>query len=407
MYREHAPGLPFPVELGAELVHGGSDAFRRMVTAAGAVELDVASSMYVAERGGIRPGEGALWGAVERFIDALRAEDGHADRSVAKALEEIAERDPAVREGREMVLSYVRGFHAADPGRMSARGLVVSEGDQGTAGGENRRVLGGFGRVLDWLASALDPARDRLLLRTVAKRVRWSAGRVTIDTEVDGEARERIEGAAAIVTVPLGVLQAPEDAPGAIRFEPGIDDVREALDRLAFGHAVKVALRFDASFWERQRSAAGETLGDLAFLSVPDTPLAVWWTQLPVRAPLLIGWAGGEEAHGLAGRSRGAMQDLALEVLARAFDRSPSSLRRALVSFHHHDWSRDPFARGAYSWVPLGGVEAARVLERPVEDTLFFAGEATHAHGDFGTVPGAIETGVRAARDVLAALEGH
>ena len=74
------------------------------------------------------------------------------------------------------------------------------------------------------------------------------------------------------------------------------------------------------------------------------------------------------------------------------------------MSFHHHDWSRDPYARGAYSWVPLGGMDAAATLARPVDDTLFFAGEATHAHGDFGTVPGATETGIRAAEDVLAAL---
>jgi monoamine oxidase len=70
-----------------------------------------------------------------------------------------------------------------------------------------------------------------------------------------------------------------------------------------------------------------------------------------------------------------------------------------------HDWSRDPFARGAYSYVLVGGVNARATLAAPVENTLFFAGEATSTDGQGGTVNGALESGQRAAAQAARSLE--
>jgi monoamine oxidase len=65
-----------------------------------------------------------------------------------------------------------------------------------------------------------------------------------------------------------------------------------------------------------------------------------------------------------------------------------------------HDWTGDPYTRGAYSYALVGGALAGKRLMRPVEDTLFFAGEAI-GEGDSGTVPAAIASGRRAARQIL------
>jgi monoamine oxidase len=69
-----------------------------------------------------------------------------------------------------------------------------------------------------------------------------------------------------------------------------------------------------------------------------------------------------------------------------------------------HDWEHDPFARGAYSYARVGGADAPRRLEKPIDGMLFFAGEATDLEGCTGTVDSAIATGRRAARQVLRAL---
>jgi monoamine oxidase len=73
-----------------------------------------------------------------------------------------------------------------------------------------------------------------------------------------------------------------------------------------------------------------------------------------------------------------------------------------LDGWAYHDWSADPFSRGAYSYLRVGGAGAPRALARPVAGTLFFAGEATSTD-EIGTVSGAIASGLRAAREVLRA----
>jgi monoamine oxidase len=69
------------------------------------------------------------------------------------------------------------------------------------------------------------------------------------------------------------------------------------------------------------------------------------------------------------------------------------------------DWQADPFTLGAYSWVPAGAIHAPAVLAASIENTLFFAGEATNFEGHSGTVHGAIATGYRAAGEILAGIE--
>src|SRR6266550_822583 len=79
-------------------------------------------------------------------------------------------------------------------------------------------------------------------------------------------------------------------------------------------------------------------------------------------------------------------------------------LEEQLDASASHDWRADPFARGAYSYIGVGGNGAPRALGRPVDGTLFFAGEATNG-AEIGTVAGALSSGRRAAREVLRALE--
>src|SRR5262249_40394988 len=94
----------------------------------------------------------------------------------------------------------------------------------------------------------------------------------------------------------------------------------------------------------------------------------------------------------------------ALQSLATALGLSLQKVRSHLEQSFMSDWHSDPFSKGAYSYAPSGHLSAREALAHPVEDTLFFAGEATHTGGFSGTVHGAIATGRRAARDVLASL---
>lgn len=91
----------------------------------------------------------------------------------------------------------------------------------------------------------------------------------------------------------------------------------------------------------------------------------------------------------------------ALSETAQCLNLSEEEVKEKVEGSFYHDWVSDPFTRGAYAYVRVGGFGSREILGRPVEDTLFFAGEATSTDGSAGTVHGAIRSGVRAARQCV------
>lgn len=122
---------------------------------------------------------------------------------------------------------------------------------------------------------------------------------------------------------------------------------------------------------------------------------------MPIREPCLVGWAGGPRAAAMAGLSDDAVVHRALVSLSRQLGISRPRLERALAGGWTYDWASDPYARDAYSYAGVGGAMAGQLLARPVEGTLFFAGEAASHEGRNGTVDGAIASGRHAAARLL------
>jgi monoamine oxidase len=185
-----------------------------------------------------------------------------------------------------------------------------------------------------------------------------------------------------------------------VQFVPELPQTKQnAIDHLIMGNVVKISLRFRSRFWEGLEVVLGdrkENFFDLGFIYYPDVPFPTWWTHLPVRGPVLVGWAGGAQTR----RVRGDLVAQACDSLARIFNTSVKKISDELEASYTHDWHADPFARGAYSYVPVNGLESQRVLGEPVEETLFFAGEAMSI-GHIGTVHGAIMSGELAAEEML------
>jgi len=221
---------------------------------------------------------------------------------------------------------------------------------------------------------------------------RGGPGSLTRDEEF------RVAARRAIVTLPLGVLQLPSRAAGAVYFTPPLKDKRLALDGLVSGAVIKAALLFRTPFWEELDRARYR---DVSFFHSPQAAFPTFWTALPERAPLLIAWAGGPKAARL---SRVAAPDIvhqAVTSFASVLGTRTGIEERLAAAWVHH-WQQDPFARGAYSYVAVGGHGARRALAEPLLDTLFFAGEAADHEGEHGTVAGALQSGTRAARQALA-----
>jgi monoamine oxidase len=293
----------------------------------------------------------------------------------------------------------VEGFDAADPRRISARAVRDEWTDPAAASGTQSRPLGGYGDLMASLARRAAAGNCRLHLHSVVTRVKWSHDHVEVSGVTRGD-RYTVTAARAIVTLPLGVLQ--QGAARGVRFVPALTAKREALHALSGGAVLKVMMQFRAPFWEKVQR---ERFRDAAFFHAWRAPLRTVWTTVPLRSPLLTAWAGGPPALRLLRQGRPRQIGAALNSVQSIFG-PRIDVRTELQNWWLHDWHHDPFARGAYSYVNVGGAGAREQLAAPLEDTLFFAGEATDHAGESGTVAAALGSGARAAQELIERTPG-
>ena len=199
------------------------------------------------------------------------------------------------------------------------------------------------------------------------------------------------------------MLKAPANAEGAVAFNPPLPPEKQrALAKLIMGPVRKIVLRFATPFWEELE---GGRYRDAAFFQSRDGAFRAYWTQVPVRAPFVIAWAGGPAADALETHDDADAGALARDEFGALLG-APDAAAHAYVGYATHDWQRDPHFRGAYSYVAVGGEGARAALGAPVAERLFFAGEATADDSEGGTVAGALQSGMRAARQVIGAMRG-
>jgi monoamine oxidase len=366
-------GLDIPVEVGAEFIHGEARSTRALLRAAGVKAIDSVREQRTLEGGQLRPANG--------FAEARRAVQGASLEKDVSFHQFLAMRG-LPQKTKKLATLMVQGFDAADPRRVSARSIIEEWGEGGSLGDSQPRPQGGYGPVLDWLARSLVARGVQVRLQSFVQRIEWRRGSVLARGRFFGEPFA-VRAKRAVVTLPLGVLQSRE-----VSFSPALAAKREALKKLASGPVIRVAMRFDHAFWESR--APG-----VAFFHNPKAPFPTFWTPLPMRALLLTAWAGGPKAARLTGSTERRLIARALASIRSVFPKATE-----LMAAYAQDWLQDPFARGGYSYVLVGGENAREQLAAPLDDALYFAGEATDRE-EAGTVAGALRSGTRAAREIL------
>ena len=401
---ERSDALRVPIELGAEFLHGEASEVAEVAREAGLLLCDVRGDRWRVDGKRLTNVED-FWGDVETVLGKLRA-DREPDRSFQDFLD-TGPGGPKLARARAIAREYVAGFHAADPALISERALAGGGAPEEPAEERTARVVDGYDQVPRWLARELDGIVET---GVVVRSIRWRRGAVTVDAaERAGGAPRRYEGTGVIVTVPLGVLIAG-GGDGSIVFEPEPRAHLAAARQLAMGDARRIVLAFDEPIWEqvpKSRLPKEAAISMMSFLHGDDPSFPVWWTMMPLRAPVLVGWAGGVRATSMIGVPAAEVIDRAAGALARSLGMTKRHIAGAITDAWTYDWGSDPFARGAYSYSMVGGSDAAKTLSRAVENTLFFAGEACDGGGRNGTVHGAIASGVRAARQAVRTRRKH
>ncbi|HVU18113.1 MAG TPA: NAD(P)/FAD-dependent oxidoreductase [Candidatus Didemnitutus sp.] len=385
-------GWPIPIELGAEFVHGGNDAFWRMARRTRLAVEKVSPHHWVrtAREIGSEPD---LQGRIARVTSQI-----HPRKAGNMSFAGYFRKHPFKGDPRDWQIAseFVEGFEAAPRDQISARSLAgVSFEEE-----KQFRVPRGYDTLVTAVARMAAARGVDIRLNQEVKMIRWRRGEVTVESTAAGHVAS-VHASTAIITLPIGVLQSSSGRP-AVRFAPELSALRALVRRMGIGHVFRLNLRFTSSAWRTLRRPPLDGRGPLGFLHSSTRPMSVWWSLSD--HPVLVGWSGGPAAVALGRQSLRARIRRAIAALGSLCQQSPAFLASHLAGAIEHDWTRDPFARGAYSFIGAGPDHAAAELATPIERTLFFAGEATAPSNEVGTVHGALASGLRAAREVNAVM---
>ena len=396
----HDERLPHAIELGAEFIHGSAEELVNLLASAQIVPYTIEGHRWRMRCGRLTR-VGDFWQQLHVVMRHLKP-DGE-DESFADFLKRAPGGRGAV-EARALAHQFVEGFHAADARLISRKALA--DGGSPSEDAEEQRIMrtsGGYDGLTAFFARGFE---ERICMETVVDRVEWVRGSVAVFAESKRGGRRSVRARAAIVTSPLGVLLAAAGEEGTIQFSPEVPIVEKMRSRLIMGSVARVVALFRGRWWTDKLSAAPSkaSFDDLSFLHGDADDFSVCWTLHPAHLPALVCWGGGPNGQHLAGLPYEERVGRAIAALAKNFGVTRRRIESQLEAAWVHDWDTDPYSRGAYSYSLVGGSKAAAQFARPIENTIWFAGEAADAEGRNGTVHGAIGSGRAAARAVARAV---
>lgn len=376
----------FPVDLGASWIHGHrGNPLTALAADAGAptvaTDVDNAAAWWADGRplsDRERGRQAALGDAFEAaLVDAQRAAR---DAPLAEVLSKVSQQVAQTRSDRALLAQWANSAIEHEyAGALSRLSTFWFDG-AATFPGEDRLFPSGYGALPRHLAAGLDVRLD-----TPVMRIAWRRDPIELHTPRGVHTARRL-----VVALPLGVLRS-----GDVAFDPPLPPSRrEAVhEGLAMGLLNKVALRFEGAFWPVERD----------WLQVVDAAPGEFaeWVSLhrSTGRPALFGFNAAAAAERIERLDDAATVALAMRRLRGVFGRGVPSPVAAQVS----RWKADPWARGSYSFVPVGSTPAQRrVLGEPLDERVVFAGEHCHATHP-ATVHGAYLSGLEAARRLAAA----
>jgi monoamine oxidase len=395
------PDCDCPIELGAEFIHGKPPEILDLLRKAKTEITEVQGDAWCAEEDRLSPC--GFWDEIDQILQKM--DDSTPDESFAAFLDRYC-RSPktkAQERAKQRAQSYVSGFNAADPALVGVHWLVNEmQAEEKIEGGRAFRCRNGYKDLLDVFQQEIKNYNITVHTETVVQKVHWNAGSVKVGVR-DQKSESTLEARRVLITLPVSLLKAPVGQPGVVQFAPELPgDKKAALDKLEMGKVIRVTLRFRERFWDSIKPASARgSLSNMSFLFGQDDWFPTWWTAHPAKSPIITAWAPFRSAERLSGKTPSFVVEHSLQTLSTLLRVSESELEKMLEDTHFHDWQTDPFSLGAYSYGKVGANEAQQVLTEPIQDMIYFAGEATDTSGNNGTVHGAIASGYRAAKQIL------
>jgi monoamine oxidase len=391
-----------PIELGAEFIHGlPAEVLEQLQKSE--IEEVAGQNWCVSEQ---RISPCSFFSQVDSILDAL--DDSLPDESFLAFLERKfpnPSHDAGLEDAKRRATAYISGYNAADPTLVGVHWLVAGmRAEEKIQGHRAFRSTNGYADLLGAYSRQIARCDITIRTSTVVESIVWTPGLAQVNTRSE-ESSSTLATPQVLFTLPLSLLKSSQEV-GAVKFVPPLPREKiDSLDKLEMGEAIRIVLQFRHRFWDsiHATSHTQNTLSNMSFLFSDDGSFPTWWTTMPRKQPLITGWAPFRCAAKLSGNDQPTVVRQALRTLSSLLGVSVQNLESWLDTAYFHDWKTDPFSRGAYSYGKVGAVSAQQMLGTPLENTLFFAGEATDTSGNNGTVHGAIASGYRAAQEIIRA----
>jgi monoamine oxidase len=239
----------------------------------------------------------------------------------------------------------------------------------------NWRVLKGYGALIGDAGAGLTTMLD-----CEVRGIDHSGKRLRIDTLKGPIAADRV-----IITIPTSVM-----ASERLNFTPALPQKIDAARGLPLGLDNKLFMALDG---------AEEFAKEVRLFGRTDRKGTGGYHLRPFGRPMIEAYFGGGLAAELEAGGEAAFFEFACSELVGLFG---SAFARRLKPIRVHCWGRDPFALGSYSSALPGFADCRKTLAEPVDNRLFFAGEACSPNF-FSTAHGGFLSGVAAAEQAIAA----
>jgi len=363
--------FPQPIEGGAEFIHGKAAQTMKLLKVAGLTYTKVTGKFYRRNKSSFIVDEQntAGWEEMLKQMASLKE-----DLSLSHFLDQYFS-DDSYHQLREQALGFAEGFDLADPSKVSVKTLYREWSHQAN----DHRVDDGYAALVKFLVKDCRKRGCKLISGCIVKTLEWEQHMVKITT-LDNQVYNAEQ---SILTVPLGVLQ--EKGGLSISIQPPVPTYFEAASKIGYGKVIKIVLAFKSRFWKKDAGF---------FLSEDD--FSAWWTQLPSTAPVLTGWAGGPKAEALSWQGSSVLLEKAMKSLSDLFLLDVMTLKESLEGWHVFNWQKQKSILGGYSYATPETEAALLVLNTPIDETIFFAGEGLYS----GDHPGTVEAAIVSAKSV-------
>lgn len=308
-----------------------------------------------------------------RFVDA----DEYGD-SLGAAIDSVLDKQSYDSETLALVNWYLETEIGSDEAaNIHAISLSAYWHGEDTFSGSDRLFPNSYAELAEKFAENLP-----IKLHQSVQRISYQDTQVSVETDSGIYSAQQV-----IVTLPLGVLKN-----NTVQFIPPLPEEKlRAIASLGMGLANKVILRFPKVFWPKNTDYFG-------YAGTVPGKFCAWVNHYPYSGQAILSlWSHGEFAEQLENLAEHECVALAMDVLKKAFAKKALEPVASIVT----RWRNDSFAGGSYSFLPPGCSRMHfSALASPIDDRVFFAGEATEAIHT-ATVHGAYLSGQRAAQEVI------